>query len=65
MTVRNTARRYYRNKVPAVFLKLDIAKAFDSIRWDYLLSLLQHLGFRRVGATGSRRYYPLPPPAFS
>ncbi|MFS9531476.1 reverse transcriptase domain-containing protein [Klebsiella pneumoniae] len=24
---------------------MDIAKAFDSIRWDYLLLLLRHLGF--------------------
>lgn len=28
-----------------MFLKLDIVKAFDFIRWDYLLSLLQHMGF--------------------
>jgi hypothetical protein len=26
-------------------LKLDIAKAFDSIRWEYILTLLEHLGF--------------------
>jgi hypothetical protein len=28
-----------------LFLKLDIHKAFDSVRWEYLLELLQHLGF--------------------
>jgi hypothetical protein len=24
---------------------LDIAKAFNSIRWEYILTLLEHLGF--------------------
>ena len=45
LAVRNTARRLHRNRTPTLFLKLDIAKAFDSMRWDYLLSLLRHLGF--------------------
>jgi hypothetical protein len=25
-------------------LKLDISKAFDSVRWDYLISLMQQRG---------------------
>ncbi|MFS9531806.1 reverse transcriptase domain-containing protein, partial [Klebsiella pneumoniae] len=45
MTVRSTARCYHRNKIPSLFLKLDIAKAFDSVRWDDILALMQHLGF--------------------
>ena len=28
-----------------LFLKLDIQKAFDSVRWEYMLELLQRLGF--------------------
>ena len=39
------ARRFHRNRSPTFFFKLDIAKAFDSVRWDYLLTLLQKLGF--------------------
>jgi hypothetical protein len=45
MYVRNTARRLHRSRTPALLIKLDIAKAFDSIRWDYILDLLQRLGF--------------------
>ncbi|WVZ75403.1 hypothetical protein U9M48_023456 [Paspalum notatum var. saurae] len=43
--VRNMARRFHRNKTPMLLVKLDISKAFDSVRWDYLLTLMGHLGF--------------------
>jgi retron-type reverse transcriptase len=39
------ARRLHKAKTPALLLKLDIKKAFDSVRWDYLVDLLQRLGF--------------------
>ena len=32
-------------KKKALFFKLDIAKAFESVSWEYLLELLQDLGF--------------------
>ena len=47
MSVRNAARRYHNSKLPTLFLKLDITKAFDSVRWEYLLNLLHMLGFPR------------------
>ncbi|WVZ54038.1 hypothetical protein U9M48_004906 [Paspalum notatum var. saurae] len=45
LSVRNTVRHLHRKKTPGVFIKLDITKAFDSIRWEYLLTLLKELGF--------------------
>lgn len=45
LNVRNMSRRYHRNRTPALLMKLDISKAFDSVRWDYLISLLQNRGF--------------------
>jgi hypothetical protein len=43
LLVRNMAS--HRNRTPTLFFKLDITKAFDSVRWDYLLTLMQKLGF--------------------
>lgn len=43
--VRNLARRFHRTQTPALLMKLDISKAFDSVRWDYLITLLQKRGF--------------------
>jgi hypothetical protein len=45
MASRSAVRRYQRMNIPSLFLKLDIVKAFDSVRWEYLISLLQQLGF--------------------
>jgi hypothetical protein len=43
--VRNLTRRFHRTKTAALLFKLDISKAFDSVRWDYLIALLAHRGF--------------------
>jgi hypothetical protein len=32
-------------KIPAIMMKLDISKAFDSVSWEFLLKLLVHRGF--------------------
>ena len=58
--VRNVAQCFHRNKTPSLLLKLDISKACDSVRWDYLLSLMQHRGFLSAGQIGSLQYF-LPP----
>lgn len=43
--VQNIARSYHRSNTPMLMLKLDIAKAFDSISWPYLLDMLHCRGF--------------------
>jgi hypothetical protein len=40
--VRNLTRKFHRNKTSVLLFKLDISKAFDSVRWDYLISLMNH-----------------------
>ncbi|WVZ83331.1 hypothetical protein U9M48_030492 [Paspalum notatum var. saurae] len=43
--VQRVIRRLHQDKKPALFIKLDISKAFDNISWPYLLEVLQALGF--------------------
>lgn len=43
--VKNLATRLHKSKTPSLLFKLDIRKAFDSVRWDYILDLLQRRGF--------------------
>jgi hypothetical protein len=43
--VKNLATRFHKSRIPALLLKLDIRKAFDSISWEYMLDLLQRRGF--------------------
>ena len=45
--VQLTAKFLHRNKIPSALLKVDIAKAFDTVNWRFLLTMLQHLGFSR------------------
>jgi hypothetical protein len=41
----NLIRELHRAGKPTLFLKLDIAKAFDTVRWDYLQEVLHKFGF--------------------
>ena len=41
----NLIRELHKAGKPTLFLKLDIAKAFDTVRWDYLQEVLQQMGF--------------------
>jgi mannosylglycoprotein endo-beta-mannosidase len=38
-------KRAHKRKTPLIFLKLDIAKAFGSLKWGFLLQVLKNMGF--------------------
>lgn len=43
--VQRVIQLLHKNKRSALFIKLDISKAFDSIGWNFLLEVLHALGF--------------------
>lgn len=45
--VRLSCKALHARQVSSVLLKIDIAKAFDSLCWTFLLEVLQHMGFGR------------------
>ena len=45
MCVRNYVRRMHRTNTPTILLKLDIKKAFGSVRWEFFVDLMQRMGF--------------------
>jgi hypothetical protein len=40
-----SCKAIHRSKRACVLLRIDIAKAFDTVSWAFLLELLQHMGF--------------------
>jgi hypothetical protein len=45
MCVHQVIGDIYKRKIPTLFMKLDISKAFDTVSWPYLLEVMNHLGF--------------------
>jgi hypothetical protein len=45
MYVQEVSKALHRKKISALFIKLDISKAFDTVNWPYLLCIMKHLGF--------------------
>lgn len=43
--VQGLARHFHRSRTPSILLKLDIAKAFDTVSWTYLLEMMNARGF--------------------
>lgn len=43
--IQASAKLFKQRKIPKLLLKLDIAKAFDTVSWPFLLQVLQQHGF--------------------
>ncbi|KAM0877047.1 hypothetical protein ACQ4PT_035764 [Festuca glaucescens] len=43
--VQSQAKMFRQSKTPAIMLKLDIEKAFDTVSWEFLLEILAARGF--------------------
>jgi hypothetical protein len=46
--VQATTRLLHVRRTPSVLVKIDLARAFDSIAWPFLLATLRHLCFSDV-----------------
>jgi hypothetical protein len=46
-TIQLACRWLHSKNFPSVLLKVDIAKAFDSVSWPFLIEVLQHIDFSR------------------
>lgn len=46
--VQAAAKQLHARRAPKLLLKVDIAKAFDSVAWPFLLHVMSHMGFPRA-----------------
>jgi predicted Abi (CAAX) family protease len=46
-SVQLACRWLHSRSFPSVLIKIDIAKAFDSVACPFMLEILQHIGFSR------------------
>jgi hypothetical protein len=44
MIVQELIEDLHKRKLPSLFIRLDISKAFDTLNWPYLLQIMTHLG---------------------
>jgi hypothetical protein len=45
MYMQQVIKELHKRKIPALFIKLDISRAFDSVNWLYLLDIMSFIGF--------------------
>jgi hypothetical protein len=43
--VKGSIKTMHKKKVPSLFIKLDISKAFDTVNLPFLVSIMSYLGF--------------------
>jgi hypothetical protein len=43
--VQGVIKEHHKKKIIALFIRLDISKAFDTVCWPYLLDIMAHFGF--------------------
>jgi hypothetical protein len=46
--IQASAKQLHTRKVACLLLKVDIARAFNSVLWPFLLQVMQAMGFSRV-----------------
>jgi hypothetical protein len=45
--VQVACRELHKRRSPTILLKIDIAKAFDTVSWSFLIEVMAHMGFGR------------------